>query len=321
MRTLFIHTESNEIPKYVESLKSLGHETDAFMFRHALWQGEAPRNIDGEILGAVDRFSPEMIVYVGACGRCTKPTPRLFKKLNSEVAPCVIIISDAADECSPWWKELFEYDAEDAFRVMVAIDGNSNWPFHDRHLTLLTPINPKWFTNITRHSERNIKFGFAGNIGRIYTLPNGRKVGRKLFLDPMGKLGIQLRQRDGTIMDSVKALETYRECADFMLDTRITPNFSETGSFQRRHVKGRVVEAGLAGCLLLEEAGSPTSEWFECGVDYLEFRTMEDVKELIRRYIDDPDETEKFGLRLRQKVLAEHTPEKFWSKVIKRLNA
>ena len=316
MRTLFIHTESNEIPKYVESLASLGHETGVYMFRHAV-HGAAPVNIDPEVLHHVQGFEPELIVYVGACGRCTKPSPKLFKKLNNEVAPCVLICSDAADESSPWWKELFEYDAHDAFRVMVAIDGNSNWPFHDRHLTALTPISPSWYPNPKRHSERTIKLGFAGNVGRVYTLKNGRKVGRKMILD---QLPIQLRQRDGTTMDSEAAAQSYQGCVDFMLNTRIMPNFSDTGSFEHHHVKGRVVEAGLAGCLLLEPTTSPAKDWFEPGVDYIEYGGIADLKETIRRYIDDPDETEKFGFRLREKVLAEHTPAKFWGRVMERIN-
>ena len=321
MKVLFIHTESNEIPKYVESLRDLGHEIDTFMFQHALHHGKGPLNIDDDVMAAVEACKPEMIVYVGACGRCTKPSVGLFATLNEKVAPCVIIISDAADEMSPWWKELFEYDEFGCFRVMVAIDGNKNWPFHERHLTMLTPISPSWFPNPKRHSQREVKFGFAGNVGRVYTLPSGRRVGRKLQLDHMVKWGCKIKQRDGTVADSWKALETYKEMCRFMLDTRITPNFSETGSFQRRHVKGRVVEAGLAGCLLLEEGPSPTRDWFEPGVDFLEYKSIDEAKELVRRYIDDPDESEKFGLRLRAKILAEHTPEKFWGRIISRLRA
>ena len=105
-----------------------------------------------------------------------------------------------------------------------------------------------------------------------------------------------------------------------MLNTRIMPNFSDTGSFEHHHVKGRVVEAGLAACLLLEPTTSPAKDWFEPGVDYIEYGGIADLKETIRRYIDDPDETEKFGFRLREKVLAEHTPAKFWGRVFERLN-
>ena len=104
-----------------------------------------------------------------------------------------------------------------------------------------------------------------------------------------------------------------------MSDCRIMPNFAQTGSYERMHVKGRVVEAGLAGCLLLEPTGSPTPDWFEPGVDYLPYENMAQAKEIVERMSALPQETEAFGARLRKKVLDNHSPEKFWGRIFDRL--
>ena len=104
-----------------------------------------------------------------------------------------------------------------------------------------------------------------------------------------------------------------------MSDTRIMPNFSQTGSYERMHVKGRVVEAGWAGTMLLEAEGSPAKDWFELGVDYLEYSTPLRAKELVEEYKDKPEESEAMGIRLHQKVVAEHSPQKFWGRIFDKI--
>ncbi len=95
------------------------------------------------------------------------------------------------------------------------------------------------------------------------------------------------------------------------------PNFAETGSYEKLHVKWRVMEAGLSGCLLLETKGAPTCRWFDPGVDYLEWGTFSEAQHIVESMT--PKDSEQFGLRLRAKVLANHTPEKFWQRVMERI--
>ena len=84
------------------------------------------------------------------------------------------------------------------------------------------------------------------------------------------------------------------------------------------HVKGRVVEVGMAGGLLLEMKGSPTPNFFTPGVDYLEWESMEEAHDIVNRMSERPDETEAFGMRLREKVLSNHGPDKFWGRILSR---
>ena len=72
-------------------------------------------------------------------------------------------------------------------------------------------------------------------------------------------------------------------------------------------VKGRVVESGLAGALLLETKGAPTSYWFRPGLDYLEYETPEEAADIIRRLSHEPEKTQSIAQSLRSRVLAEHT--------------
>ncbi len=310
MKALFVTTETNEIPKYAESFESVnGNESKTFKFFHRS-KGNPHKSPDLEIQQHVEGYKPDMLVYVGAC-RGNMPSIDCFATLNKRI-PTVILISDAADK--PWWPILIDYDDAQAFRVMVAIDGNKNWPFHAKHITCLTPIDPKRFAP-KPHSDREIAFGFAGNTGGLFRNKLDVLEGRKIFIEDMQKLGLYTCPRDKK--DSFSP-DTYKFFAQFMCNTRMTPNFPRTGSYETMHVKGRVVEAGLAGTMLIEQKGSPTSDWFTPGEDYLEWELVNDVKAIVRT--TSPDQSEAMGNRLREKILENHSPEKFWGRITERLS-
>ena len=321
MKALFITTETNETPKYPESFACVnGNEVKHVIFHHRAMPGAISGDaLDKMVTDEAKAYQPEVIVYLGACAG-NIPSIKTFAKLNSHVAPTVLMCSDAADVVSPWMYLLKEYDKAKAFSCVVAIDGNRNWEFSDRHLTLLTPIDPARYPSPPKpHAERTIPFGFAGNIGSFHAMKNGRPAGRRGLIAQMCAFGLQYRHRDDSFDPAKPHSESYQGCADYIANTRIMPNFCETGSYERTHVKGRVVEAGLGGTMLLEQINSPAFQWFEKGVDYIEFTDTRHVKELIKPLIDNPQITEEFGARLRAKVMAEHTPEKFWGKVMERI--
>lgn len=321
MKALFITTETNETPKYAESFACVnGNEVKHFIFHHRHdrrnFNSLPPPALDRKIYETAINYAPEVIVYLGACGG-NIPTVDLFRRLNVDVAPTVLMCSDAADECSPWWSLLREYDTHNCFSVVVGIDGNRNWEFSDKHITLLTPIDTSRYPDpIVPHYDRKVVFGFAGNMGSTKAMKNGVPVGRRLPIDAMMTFGLQCRQRDDSFDKNLNASKSYQGCCDFISQTRMMPNFCETGSYERTHVKGRVVEVGLGGGMLLEQSNSPTQNWFEKDVDFVEWETVDDVRKIYSHYKDRPDETQAFGERLRAKMIAEHTPDKFWGKVL-----
>ena len=317
MKALFIITKTNEMHKHVESFTCLnGNSVKLYTYDHR--GGELPSNqaLDSQIMAAAKDYSPDMIVYVGACAG-NLPSAGLFRQLRTEIAPTVLFISDAADD--PWWPKIQEYEKEKSFTVQVALDGNPHWPLVGTQITALTPLDPKWFRDPPiPHEQRQVLFGFAGNPGGVYHR-NGKVIGRRPMFDQMVKIGLKWRTRSAPHGDINADAKTYKEAAEFMCQTRIMPNFAWTGSFERRHVKGRVVEAGWACSMLLEFKDSPTKHWFTPGEDYVEFEKVEEVKRVVDRYANDPTASQGFGERLRAKVIANHSPEKFWGRIFERL--
>jgi len=320
MRAFFLTTETNETPKYAESLACV----DGFQVKHHIFSHINKRQsieaLELEIGDAIKDYESEVVVYLGGCGGHL-PSAEFFAKVNRDI-PTVLMCSDAGDAAtSPWGPLLRLYDHRDSFRVVVAIDGNRNWEFSDRHLTLLTPIDPTRYPDPPiPHAQRRMVFGFAGNIGNFRAVDkHGTPAGRRPHIAKMQEYGLQYRDRDNTFDPDLPHSQSYQNCCDFLSQCRITPNFSETGSYESHHVKGRVIEVGLAGGMLLEEKGAPTYEWFERGVDYLEWETDAQAKSIVEAFKDKPDETQAMGLRLRKKVLENHNPTKFWTQVMAKI--
>lgn len=322
MKAFFITTETNETNKYPESFSCVnGNQVNHFVFHHRGTPGTPiGEQLDKAIYEGAKEYQPDVVIYLGACAG-NIPTPQTFQRINEEIAPTVLMCSDAADVVSPWTYLLHEYNKQRSFSCVVAIDGNRNWEFSDRHLTLLTPIDPARYPSPPiPHADRGMPFGFAGNIGTFKAMKNGLPAGRRTLIAQMCAFGLKYRDRDSSFDPLKPPSESYQGCADFLSNCRIVPNFCETGSYERTHVKGRVVEVGLAGATLLEQVKSPACNWFEKDVDYIEFTDSRHAKSLVTSMQDKPEVTQGFGDRLRAKIMKEHTPEKFWGKVMQRVN-
>ncbi len=296
MRSLVLKTQTNETDKYAQSLEIFG-PVDTLVY-------DIIERSDQSLYNKANEVAPDFIAYIGSrWGH--QPSIATLARINETIAPMVHICSDAAD--NPWWDLLRAYHLGGAFKVQVAIDGSTKWPCSDANMTLLTPIDPTLFGEPLPHSERAIKFGYAGN-------PGGGPASQRTIL-----LSELLRQRVLDLRIRSNLPHTYEAMCDYLGNCRISLNIAYTGTEVTTHVKGRVIESGLAGCCLLETKGSPVSKWFTPGVDYLEYESADEAVKLMRELIDNPDRTQAMGLALRAKVLAEHTPEKFWAKIFNRV--
>lgn len=112
---------------------------------------------------------------------------------------------------------------------------------------------------------------------------------------------------------------TYRIFCRFLERCRLSLNISFSGTESAKQVKGRVIESAMAGCCLLEVAGSPTSDWFTPGEDYLEYASTSEARDIIKRLENDPDESQRIAENLRSKVIERHSLEAFWSQIIERV--
>lgn len=306
MKAFFITSMTNETYKHHESFAGLpGNEIACYVYSARGEKGYATgAALDAEIYAAAKQYGPDLIVYIGAAIG-NKPSAELFRKLRDEIAPTVHFCSDAADD--PWWPLLIEYDNLSAFDVQVSLDGNKNWPLAKTQITALTVVASDSFPATPKpHAERPIPFGFAGNCG------DKRSGGRWSQIEPMIAMGLQCRARDG-------ATDSYPAFVEFLGRCRLVVNFPQCGSRRHMHVKGRVIETGLAGALLLEQRGAPTSDWFVPDADYLEYGSTDEIREIVKHYANRPAESQAIAERLRTKVLVRHGPVAFWKRILDRI--
>lgn len=296
LKATFLSTSTSETTKYMESIRTLGMEADILRY-------DLPGGTEAAIYAQAVACKPDALVYIGSAFGPQIST-RVLAKLNHEVAPMVHLCSDAADQ--PWHPLLMEYHYGGAFSLQVAIDGNKNWPLHDSQMTALTPVDPSHFRMANDHALRPLGCGFAGN-------PGGEgSFRRHIVSELMFHNAVAVRMRSDMA-------ETYQGYCDFLMQCRLSLNVALTGTQTSKQVKGRVIESAYAGCCLLEQEGAPTSDWFEPGVDYLEYRKVDDCEVLIRELMTDPARTQEIGDRLRRKVLARHTPQHFWGRIMERI--
>ncbi len=296
MRSLVMITGTNEVTKYAESLEMFGPVSTL--------QYDLTGRYDQVLFDKAKEAAPDFIAYIGSrWGH--QPSISTLARIKEKIAPMVHICSDAAD--NPWWDLLREYHQCGAFSVQIAIDGSKHWPCSEANLTLLTPVDPALFGEPLPHLERAISFGYAGNAG------GGPTSQRTVLLCEL------LRQRVLDFRCRSNLPHTYEAYCDYLGKCRISLNIAYTGTESTTHVKGRVIESGLAGCCVLETKGSPVSKWFVPGVDYLEYASADEAVEIMRELIDLPEVTQEMGLSLRAKVLAEHAPAKFWQRIFERV--
>lgn len=255
-------------------------------------------------LDAVRRRQPEMIVYCGLNGGPCKPEDKALRGLR-DIAPTVMICPEASDPV--WWHRLVaDYTAAETFDLIVNIDGNRDWPGSERGLTLLMPVDPMPWAEPIGWQYRYVRCGFSGG---------NSNPARSSMLMQLADL-VTWRGPD----PDADAAKTYHGYRDFMKQTKIAFNMALHGTVNEyreynMHVKGRVTEAGLAGCALVE-AKSPTAAWFRPGADYLEYDSVAMARAQILRLMADEGLAAAMGESLRRRVLSEHSPKQFWDRVI-----
>jgi hypothetical protein len=297
MKALFLSTSSNETDKYHDCLANLKLGESQIMRYDPLG------TTDQILYSKVKEYAPDLVVYIGVrWGQ--QPSIAALSAINEKIAPMVHICSDAAD--TPWHDLLREYHNAGAFSLQVAIDGSRKWPMADSQMTALTPVDPAHFpSDLKLHVERTIDAGYAGNPG------SGPFSKRTAVLSALlGEKCLDLRIRSNLPY-------TYEAFCVYLSKVRMSLNIAYTGTEATTHVKGRVLESALAGACLLETKGSPTCLWFRPGIDYLEYESAAEAASIIRN--TPSTTTQVIADSLRKRVLAEHSPLQFWSRIFERI--
>lgn len=288
MRALFITTLTVDCLNHVQAWNSFSEaKAEHYAFDH--------RGINGDwrILEVAQEVRPEIIFYIGACEAPGNPKIETFRALRA-IAPMVNICSDAADR--PWHKVLEFYRKRGCFDLQVSIDGAREAPVD---LATLTPVDPGPFS---ARGPRDIRCGFSGTVGRW----NQRSETVKA-LAWFG--GLTVRAREG--------LDSYEGHARFLKRCRMLLNISFTGTGHAHHIKGRVLEAGWAGCCLLETEGSPIAEWFPEGC-WISYRDPPHAAELIRSL--DEGTIERTAQKLAHEVRTRFTPDLIYGEMLSHLD-
>lgn len=279
---------------WLEGLKSLGHGVQVFHYMH-----RDERNL----LDIADRHKPDVVIYLGMATWDKTPSPKTFARLR-KTCPVIHLSGDLSDP--PWFPFLEKYRECDSFSRTVNIDGNPNWPSGPRDLTLLSPTAPHFFVGQRPLAERPIPFGFAGS----YSSPSRKEIIEHL----VSHAGLRLKPYD-------HRYGTYQQYAGFMTSCQIVPNVPISGSDAVRQVKGRVLECGEAGCVLLDHEDSWAKHWFKPWTDYAVYHSKKDATEIAINLQRAPFTATALVLasNLQRRVLEEHSPEKFWTKVLSNL--
>jgi len=239
IHALFYTTQTNECINHIMAWDMLGTS------EHITYNHHNIRN-DFILPMSIERYRPDVVFYIGAAFGNGVPKFEALRQANSMV-PMINLCSDAADK--PWHEIMRRYRREECFSLQVAIDGAKESP---ADIATITPVNTFLFAGPNR---KTIRCGFSGTVGKY----NSRSEIVN-SLEWFGGLTVRKRSVDDGYQDHIKFLKS----SEMLLNT------SFNGSNSGHHMKGRVIEAGLAGCCLLEHVDSPFPDWFpeDCRIPY-----------------------------------------------------
>lgn len=293
MKAAFITTSTNNCDPVVGGWESFNDVPIAWI----RYNEAAAAPDDAHLLQFVQEAAPDVVFYIGAAWLPGNPRIETLQAIR-KMAPSVHICFDGGD--SPWWPKMEEYRKMGCFSRQVNIDG-AVCPTAD--VVTLCPIDPRPYErNYTGVKPR--RAGFAGFVGNTY---------RGSIVNPLVMQGLmELRHRKSGYKNN-----DYEEFAKWLCDTRCTVNTAITGTVMRRHVKGRIIEAGLAGVCVLEDGDSPTKNWFTPMHDYIPWNSVDDVAFWLRTMQDS--EMERIGRNLRETVSEKYSAKAIYQSMIKDL--
>ncbi len=252
---------------------------------------------DKNILQVARDAAPDVIFYVGGNIGSGLPSYETLRILRT-IAPSVHLCWDATD--APWHSALSIYKREGCFNLQVAMDGGTNSPVD---MATLTPIDPRPYRKSVIRFRR---CAFAGqNVAERVTYGQSYQHPRWHVLTPLVKRGlVEYRERnDGP----------YSDYAAYIMGCQILLNISHTGTGKAHHVKVRVVEAGFAGCALLEMKDAPTTDWIPKELLFL-YTTTEEAAVVIQS-TEIADKASALGVYVREN----YNPQRIYESILVRL--
>ncbi len=302
MRILYLRNTGMQCIPHVGSILQLGQEQDYAVKVFDYFTD----NSDDKILKTVREFIPDIVIWLGVCGGPYETRPETFRDIRKS-AKTVCLCPEASH---PDWDRLIKkfYEAE-SFDLIVNLDGNSEWDCRKNGLTTLAIFDQRPFVTPMPWDFRFNEVGFCGGSGSPGTM-------RQRLIDSLKNVSRE-KFRFIEFPFEEKAF-TYQSYANFMMCSKIIVNAAGSSGDKSKHVKGRVIETGLAGACLFEEEGSPIDQWFS-KESYITFSSPEDCIEKIDRMLQDPLPLRKAALNLYHEVREKYSPSTLWNQVFSRL--
>lgn len=260
---------------------------------------------DEQILKVAREFLPTHVIWLGVCGGPYETSYKTFVELK-RTARTIALVPEASH---PDWDRLIQmYLDYDAFDLIVNLDGNPAWNHRGKGHTTLAIYDQRPYESYQDFGwdNRPIDVGFCGGSGGPGTM-------RQQLIDHLRSKGLVYE------FPFIENPGTYQQYAYFMMDCKIIVNAAGSSGDRSKHVKGRVLEAALAGCVLIEEADSPIGMWFDPG-SYYSFTSPEHCEEVIEGILSaGMDEAKKKAARFTIEVRDKYSPLKLWDKIFTRV--
>ena len=279
-----------------------------------------------DFLERLKRTEPEVIFFGGPYDD-DAPSDETFSSMR-RIAPLVNISMDAADptwEYVTWAKS--RNDWKDWFDLNVSIDGVVGAA---TDYATLTPVDVRMYRE---QFKRGIRCGFSGVTSHVPVETSKGKAQhpRTVLLEG---LAASVKAQNHSLDRSAS------EYANFMMRCQIAINTSWTQSprrtyiakrhisgwlgrqctgafFDIHHIKGRVLDAGWAGCCLLESAGSPIGDWFPADSYYI-YHDLEEATHLINTLTDN--DIGAAAEKLHAHAVAHYHPKEIYGSILRRVH-
>ncbi len=128
-----------------------------------------------------------------------------------------------------------------------------------------------------------------------------------LFFKPLiaGDDGWKETFRPGGHWDYRPELNYYADLPGFYPHARI--NFNTTSAQMKGAVNQRIFDVPACGGFLITDYRKQIDNLLEPGSEVVYYQEKGEIRELVRYYLDNPDQRKKISLQARKRILAEHT--------------
>lgn len=306
MKLLYLRTSSFQCDPHVGSILQLAEERGWFVSVLDYFKVKDP-----DILNHYIEHKFDVMIWLGTV-HPDRTQNHTFKILRENGCKTIFLCPEASN--IGWHQSIIEFKRDGCFDLMVNLDGLSPKIEDVDIYTTLAIYDQRPYVHLKPWHERPIDIGFCG--GGTF-----RRSESSLPLSFREQLIAHLRSFPNfKELEFVDQSGTYQKYADFMMDCKIAINCSGSGGDLSNHVKGRVLEAGLAGCLLLEDIKSPIDRWFkESSFRY--YPNIEYLDKVVAFHLMQVGESSKIAQSLNEEVRTRYNPSKLWDDIFRRVNA